>query len=91
MIECSLVDLVPELGHIFGSFPLVTLVRPHSSIEVRVASDHYVLPSGHISFVPCYGSVLLSLLLGGYVASMSAPFTLGFVTIIRYKCFQVFD
>ncbi len=48
----------------FGSFPLVTLVWPHSSIEVRVASNHSILPSGHISFVPCYGSVLLSLPFG---------------------------
>jgi hypothetical protein len=26
VIECSLMDHVPELGHFFGSFPLVTLV-----------------------------------------------------------------
>ncbi len=77
MIECSLIDLVPELGHLFGSFLLVALVRPHSFIEVRVASNHSVLPSGHISFVPCYGSVLLSLPLGGYVASIVCTFYSG--------------
>jgi hypothetical protein len=62
VIECFLIDLVPELGHLFGSFPLVALVRPHSSIEVRVASNHFILPSGHISIVPfmkvsCYHSL----------------------------------
>jgi hypothetical protein len=77
VIECSLIDLVPELGHFFGSFPLVNLVRPHSSIEVRVASNHSVLPSGHISSVLCYESVLLSLPLGSCIASIVCTFYSG--------------
>ncbi len=55
---------------------MVALVWPHSSIEVRVASNHSVLPSSHISFVPCYGSVLLSLPLGGYAAIIVCTFLL---------------
>jgi hypothetical protein len=35
-----------------------------------VVSNHSVLPSGQISFVPCYGSVLLSLPLGGLIANI---------------------
>ncbi len=92
MIECSLIDLVPELGHLFGSFPLFTFVWPHSSIEVRVASNHSILPSGHISIVPCYGSVLLSLPFGWLSCKYCLHLvTLGFVAIIRHKCFQVFN
>jgi hypothetical protein len=65
VIECSLIDLVPELGHLFGSFCFDYFGLTTLLIEVRVASNHFVLPSGHISFVPCYGSILLSLPLGG--------------------------
>ncbi len=35
-----------------------------------MVSNHSVLRSGHISFIPCYGSVLLSLPLGGKIASI---------------------
>jgi hypothetical protein len=49
----------------FGSFVLVTLVCPHSSNKVRVASNHSVLSSCQDSLLPCHGSVLLSFLLGG--------------------------
>jgi hypothetical protein len=35
-----------------------------------VASNHSILPGGHISYVPYYGSVLLSLPFGRYVASV---------------------
>jgi hypothetical protein len=40
-------------------------------------SNHAVLPGGHISFVPCYESVLLSLPLGGYIASVVCTFYSG--------------
>ena len=45
----------------FGLFDLVILVWPHSFNEVRVASNHSVLPSGQDSVLPCHGSVLLSI------------------------------
>ncbi len=45
----------------FGLFELVILVWPHSFNEVRVASNHSVLPSGHNSVLLYHGSVLLSL------------------------------
>jgi hypothetical protein len=51
--------------------------QPHSSIEIRVASNHSVLPGSHISFVPSYGSVLLSFPLGGYIASIVCTFYSG--------------
>ncbi len=41
-----------------------------------MASNHSILPSGHISFVPCYGSVLLSLPLGGSIAIIVCTFLL---------------
>jgi hypothetical protein len=92
MIECSLIDLVPELGHLFGSFCFGYFGLTTLSIEVRVASNHSVLPSGHISFVPCYGSVLLSLPFGRLHCKYCLHLvTLGFATIIRHKCFQVFN
>jgi hypothetical protein len=75
-LNAFLMDLIPELGYLFGSFVLVTLVWLHSSVEVRGASNHSVLPSGHISFVRCYGSVLLSLTLGGYIANIVCTFLL---------------
>jgi hypothetical protein len=54
------------------------------------SSNHSILPSGHISFVPCYGSVLLSLLVGRLNRDYCLHLvTLGFVTIIRHKSLQV--
>jgi hypothetical protein len=61
----------------YGSFDLVTW---SITLKVRVVSNHSVYPSGHDSVLPCDGSVLLSLLLGGYFAIMSAPIALGFFT-----------
>ena len=49
----------------YGSFDLVTW---STTLKVRVVSNHSVLPIGHDSVLPCNGSVLLSLLLGGYFA-----------------------
>jgi hypothetical protein len=46
----------------YGSFDLVTW---STTLKVRVVSNHSVLPIGHDSVLPCNGSVLLSLLLGG--------------------------
>ena len=60
-----------------GSFDLVTW---STTLKVRVVSNHSVLPIGHDSVPPCNGSVLLSLLLGGYFAIMSAPIALGSFT-----------
>ncbi len=54
-----------------------------------MVSNHSILPDGHISYVPYYGSVLLSLPFGQYVVSVVCTYTLGFVTIVRHKCFQV--
>jgi hypothetical protein len=62
VIECSLIDLIPELGHTL--VPLIGLLGL-TTLEVRVASNHSIKPSGHDSVLPCLGSVLLSLLLGG--------------------------
>ncbi len=53
-----------------GSFNLVTW---STTLKVRVVSNHSILPIGHDSVLPCNGSVLLSLLLGGYFAIMSVP------------------
>ena len=60
----------------YGSFDLVTW---STTIKVRVVSNHSVLPIGigHDSVLPCNGSVLSSLLLGGYFAIMSVPIALG--------------
>ncbi len=54
----------------YGSFDLVTW---STTLKVRVVSNHSVLPIGHDSVLPCNGSVLPSLLLGGYFAIMSVP------------------
>jgi len=48
----------------YGSFDLVTW---STTLKVRVVSNHSVLSIGHDSVLPCNGSVLLSLLLGGYL------------------------
>ena len=58
-----------------GRTPYVSfdLVTRSTTLEVRVVSNHSVLPIGHNSVLPCDGSVLLSLLLGGYFAIMSVP------------------
>ncbi len=61
----------------YGSFDLVTW---STTLKVRVVSNHSVLPIGHDSVLPCIGSVLLSLLLGGYFAIISAPVALGSFT-----------
>ncbi len=61
MIECSLIDLIPEVRHPMVPFDLVTW---STILKVRVVSNHSVLPSAHGSVLPCDGSVLLSLLLG---------------------------
>jgi hypothetical protein len=45
----------------YGSFDLVTW---STTLKVSVASNRSVLPSAHDSFLPCHGSVLLSLLFG---------------------------
>jgi hypothetical protein len=61
VIECSLIDLIPELGHTL--VPLIWLLW----------SDHTQGASGKQSFclaqwsqqcLPCHGSILLSLILG---------------------------
>jgi hypothetical protein len=44
--------------------PLIWLLGL-TTLEVRVGSNHSVYPSGGDSVLPCHGSVLLSLLLGG--------------------------
>ncbi len=62
MIECSLIDFIPEVRHTMVLFDLVTW---STTLKVRVASNHSVQPSGHNSVLPCHGSVLLSLSLGG--------------------------
>jgi hypothetical protein len=71
---------------------MASLVKPHSSIEVRVASNHPVLPRGHISFVPrCEKRPVITpvgWLNRKYCLHLG---TLGFVTILRNKCFQVFN
>ncbi len=91
-LNALLMDLVPELGNPLGPLALVILVWPHSSIEVRVASNHSILPSSHIRLVPCYGSVLLSLPFGKLNHNYCLHLvTLGFVTIITCKCFQVLN
>ncbi len=69
----------------YGSFDLVIW---STTLKVRVVSNHSVYPSGHDSILPCGGSVLLSLLLGGNFAIMSAPITLGSFT---YKYLQAFS
>jgi hypothetical protein len=38
-----------------------------------VASNHTILSGGHSSFVPCYGSVLLSLFWADTLQLLSAP------------------
>ena len=45
----------------YGSFGLVTW---STTLQVRVVSNHSVLPIGHDSVLSCDGSVLLSLLFG---------------------------
>jgi hypothetical protein len=67
----------------FGSFDLVTLVQPHSFNEVRVASNHFVLPSGHNSVLPCHGSVLLSIFFGGGAVKLQL--------FLCCNCLQVFS
>ena len=62
----------------YGSFDLVTW---STTLKVRVVSNHSILPIGHNSVLPCNGSVLLSLLLGGYFAIMSAPIFWGLLLI----------
>jgi hypothetical protein len=59
VIECSLIDFIPELGHTL--VPLIWLFGL-TTLKVRVASNHSVVPSGYDSVLPCHGSVLLSLL-----------------------------
>ncbi len=61
MIECSLIDLIPEVGHLM--VPLIWLLGL-TTLKVRVASNHSVQPSGLDSVLPCHGSVLLSLFFG---------------------------
>ncbi len=75
MIECSFDGLCSKDGTplwfpLLGYFGLTT-----SSIEARVASNQSVLPSSHDIFIPCLGSVLLSLLLGGYIAIIVCTFS----------------
>ncbi len=40
MIECSLIDFIPEVGHTIVSFDLVTFCL--TLLKVRVASNHFV-------------------------------------------------
>ncbi len=60
-----------------GSFDLVTW---SNTLEVRVVSNHSILPISHDSVLPCNRSVLLSLLWGGYFAIMSVPCCSGVLT-----------
>ncbi len=61
MIECSLIDLIIEIGHTL--VPLIWLLwSDHTCGESGKQSS--VQPSGHDSVLPCHGIVLLSLLFG---------------------------
>jgi hypothetical protein len=70
----------------YGSFDLVTW---STTLNVRVASNHSVLPIGHDSVLSCNGSVLLSLLLGGYFAIMSVPLLLWGLLLISTPGIQL--
>jgi hypothetical protein len=74
MIECSSIDLVPVLGHLFGSFCLGYFGLTTLSNEVRVASNRSILPSGNSSVVPTQGSYLVvSLVWVVILQLLSAP------------------
>jgi hypothetical protein len=55
MIEGSLIDLIPEVGHTMVPFDLVTLVRPHSRSEWRV-----IIPSSPVAPIVFYHAMEVS-------------------------------